>query len=74
MEELFNFEPYNILAGIIFGTLGMGLWRYGSQLERFYPRLFGAALAIYPYFISNTILLWVVGVVLLVLAWIKRHE
>ncbi|HEX5789925.1 MAG TPA: hypothetical protein VFY13_02180 [Luteolibacter sp.] len=74
MEELLNFQPYNFLAGIIFGTLGLGLWRYGSQMDCTYPRVLGILLMVYPYFISNAILLWVVGVVLLVLAWIKRHE
>ena len=32
-----NFDPYNILAGFIFGTLGFGAVTYGKKLELWQP-------------------------------------
>ena len=69
-----NFEPYNLLAGFIFGTIGWGAMRYGKQLELWQPRAIGLALMAYPYFIGNRLLIWLVGAGLLVLLWFFHHE
>lgn len=61
-----NFDPYNILAGFIFGMIGWGAYRFGRQLERWKPVTIGLALMIYPYFFSNAWLLWGTGIALLV--------
>jgi hypothetical protein len=74
MDLSLNFEPYNLLAGFIFGTIGWGAARYGKQLELWQPRAIGWALMLYPYFIVNRILIWAVGVALLVLLWFFHHE
>lgn len=74
MDLSLNFEPYNLLAGFIFGTIGWGATRYGKQLELWQPRAIGWALMLYPYFIVNRILIWLVGVALLVLLWFFHHE
>lgn len=71
---MISFEPYNLLAGFIFGTIGLGSWRYGQKLELWQPRAIGAALMVYPYLITNRWLIWAVGVALLVLLWFKHHE
>ena len=71
---MLNFNPYNLLAGLIFGLIGFGAWRYGRQLDLTYPKMLGVALMLYPYLIRDDILVWVIGVVLLVILWIKRHE
>ena len=71
---MLQFQPYNLLAGLVFGMIGWGAYRYGKQLELIYPRVLGVALMVYPYFVSNRWLIWMVGVILLVLLWIKRHE
>ena len=65
---------YNILAGIIFGILGWGAFSYGKKLELWQPRAIGLALMLYPYFIYNKWLVWIVGVGLLVLLWFYHHE
>jgi hypothetical protein len=69
-----NFSLLNILAGFIFGTLGWGAFRYGKSLERWQPRAIGLALMIYPYFIYNKWLLWIIGIGLLVLLWFFHDE
>ena len=71
---MLHFEPYVLLAGFIFGTIGWGAFMYGRRLDLFYPRLIGVALMAYPYFTPNRWLVWIVGVLLMVLLWIKRHE
>lgn len=71
---MMNFEPYNILAGIIFGTIGWGAFMFGRRLDLTYPKIIGIVLMAYPYFIQQRVLIWLVGVVLLILLWIKRHE
>lgn len=70
----FHFNPYNLLAGFIFGTIGLGAFSYGRKLELWQPRAIGLALMIYPYIIRNEWLLWGTGVGLLVLLWFYHHE
>ena len=69
-----SFDPYNILAGIIFSTLGLGAFAYGKKLELWQPKAIGLGLMIYPYFIGNLWLLWGIGVGLLVLLWFYHDE
>ena len=71
---MLSLHPYNLLAGVIFGMIGFGAWRFGKQLDRSYPKLLGVVLMVYPYFIRHPILIWITGAVLVVLLWIKRHE
>jgi hypothetical protein len=72
--SFFNFNPYNILAGLIFGTIGLGAFSYGKRLDLWQPRAIGLALMVYPYLFSNSWLLWGVGVGLLVLLWFYHDE
>jgi hypothetical protein len=73
-SPVLNFNPYNLLAGFVFGTLGWGAFSYGKKLDLWQPRVIGLALMIYPYFITNDWLLWGAGVGLLVLLWFYHHE
>ena len=71
---MLSFNPYNLLAGLIFGTLGWGAFRYGRALDRWKPRVIGVALMIYPYLFTNAWLLWGAGVGLLVTLWFHHDE
>lgn len=71
---MLNFNPYNILAGFIFGTIGWGAFMYGKRLDLWQPRAIGLALMVYPYLISNSWLLWGTGVGLLVLQGFYHRE
>jgi len=70
---MFSLNPYNILAGLVFGMIGMGAFGYGRKLELWQPKLIGLLLMFYSYFFSNVYLLWGVGVGLVVLLW-KFHD
>ena len=72
--SFFNFNPYNILAGIVFGTIGWGAFSYGKRLDLWQPRVIGLGLMVYPYLFSNAWLLWGVGVGLMVLLWFYHSE
>jgi len=69
-----DFSPYNLLAGFIFGTLGLGAYSYGKTLNRWQPRVIGLSLILYPYFVSIPWLLWGIGVGLLGLLWFYHDE
>jgi len=71
---MLNINPYNILAGLIFGTLGMASFSYGKSLDRWKPRVIGLALMLYPYFTPSAWLTWSVGGGLLVLLWFQHDE
>ncbi len=71
---MFNINPYNILAGFIFGTIGFGAFSYGKRLDLWQPRAIGVVLMIYPYLVSNPWLLWLTGAGLLVLLCFYHHE
>ena len=68
------FQPYNILAGIVFGGLGMGAFIYGKKLELWQPIVIGLALMVYPYFCPNVWLTWGIGIGLCVLLWFYHDE
>lgn len=73
-NSLFGLDPYQLLAGFIFSTIGLGAWYYGKKLERWKPMVIGMAMMIYPYFIYNRIAVWMVGIVLTVLLWFNHYE
>ena len=68
-----------LLWGVVFGSIGLAYFVYGKKQQRFVPLLCGIALMAFPYFISNTVLLVVVGLVLSAVpyffSWFgKRYE
>ena len=58
------FTPANLFLTIIFSTIGLAAVVYGKKAGLLYPMLFGAALMIYPYFITQTWLVYGLGIVL----------
>lgn len=71
---MFNFNPLNLVAGFVFGTIGFGAFAYGKKLDLWQPRAIGLVLMIYPYFVTNSYILWGLGVGLLVLLWFFHYE
>ena len=73
-SPMFSLNPYNIIAGLIFGVIGMGALSYGRKLELWKPQVIGLVMMGYSYFFSNAWLLWLVGVGLLVTLWYHHDE
>lgn len=71
---MLNFNPYNLIAGFVCGTIGWGAFMYGRRLDLWQPRAIGVALMLYPYLIGHPIMIWAVGAALLGLLWRFHHE
>lgn len=50
--------------GLLFGSIGLGFFVYGRKQRAIVPLVCGIALMVFPYFVSGTAWLIVVGVVL----------
>ena len=59
-------SPAYLLGAIVFGLIGFGAFRYGRKAGRPVPLWLGVALMLYPYAVSQTVLLYAVGTVLCV--------
>jgi len=59
-----DFSTAKIFAWIIFGAIGFAVFLYGKKNKLFRPMIIGFALMVYPYFISGTFLLYLVGIAL----------
>jgi hypothetical protein len=61
-----------LLWGLLFGSFGLGFFVYGKKQKAVVPLVCGLALMIFPYFISNTILLVLIGVSLIALPYFVK--
>jgi len=65
-------DTSSLLWGLLFGSIGLGFLIYGRKQRAVVPLLCGLALMIFPYFVSNTILLITVGIVLMAVPYFLR--
>jgi predicted membrane protein len=57
---------------LLFGSIGLGFLIYGRKQRAVVPLICGLTLMVFPYFVSNTILLVVIGVVLIAIPYFLR--
>jgi hypothetical protein len=65
-------ETSSLLWGLVFGSIGIGFLIYGRKQRAAVPLVCGLGLMVFPYFVSNTILLIAIGVVLIVIPYFVR--
>jgi hypothetical protein len=65
-------DTSTLLWGLLFGSVGLGFFVYGKRQKTVVPLLTGLALMIFPYFVSNTILLVTLGVALIAIPYFVR--
>lgn len=65
-------DTSSLFWGMIFGSIGLGFFVYGKKQQAIVPLLCGLALMIFPYFVSNVIVLVVVGVALMAIPYFVR--
>lgn len=54
--------PAYLIGAILFGIVGLVAYRYGKNTSRPYPKWIGVGLMLYPYAVSETWLLYAIGV------------
>lgn len=57
---------------MVFGSVGLGFFVYGKKQGAIIPLLCGLALMIFPYFVSNIILLVAFGIALMAIPYFIR--
>ena len=60
-------DTATLLWVLLFGSIGLGYFIYGRRQAHAVAKYSGIALMVYPYFVSNIVILVIVGVVLLLL-------
>jgi hypothetical protein len=62
-----------LLWGVLFSSIGIGFTIYGKKQQANIPLVCGIGLMIYPYFIPNTTLLVVIGLLLTAIPYFIRR-
>lgn len=65
-------DTSSLLWGLVFGSVGFAYFMYGKKQRALVPALAGVILMVYPYFVTNTVLLVVVGAALMALPYFVR--
>ena len=65
-------DTSSLLWGLLFGSIGLGFLIYGRKQKAVVPLVCGLALMIFPYFVSSTILLITIGIVLIAVPYFVR--
>ena len=61
-----------LLWGLLFGSVGLGFFMYGKRQKAVVPLVCGIALMVFPYFVSDTILLVSIGAALVAIPYFIR--
>ena len=61
-----------LLWGLLFGSIGLGYFIYGKKQRAVVPLVCGLALMVFPYFVSNALLLVGIGVMLAAVPYFLR--
>jgi hypothetical protein len=62
----------SLVWGLLFGSIGLGFFMYGKKQRAVVPLVCGLVLMVFPHFISNTVLLVIVGVALMAIPYFVR--
>ncbi len=62
-----------MLASVLVGSIGLGLLAYGKRQRRVPHAIAGIALMVYPYFVPNVALMFVIAAALLGLLYLASY-
>jgi hypothetical protein len=65
-------DTSSLLWGLLFGSIGLGFVIFGKRQKQVVPFACGVALMIVPYFVSNNLLLVLLGIALVTLPYFVR--
>jgi len=60
---MLNLSAANLIGGFVFGSIGFVAFIYGKRMNLWRPMLLGIALMVYPYFISDDLLMIAIGTI-----------
>lgn len=63
----------SLFSGLVIGSIGLFLFMWGKRTDRPFYYAIGLAMCIYPYFISNQLIVWTLTALLLIPVWKLRH-
>ena len=66
------FSAGNLIGNLLFSCIGFVAFIYGKKQSLWKTMLLGVALMIYPYFVSNTLAMYIVGAALTAALFIFR--
>jgi hypothetical protein len=64
---MLDLDPGYLIASMLVSSVGFVLFSYGKKQRRFPHTAMGLVLLVYPYFITNVVLMLTIGGVLMVL-------
>jgi len=62
-----------LFGSLMFGVIGLAAFLYGKKSVLVVPMVLGLALMVFPYFVSDTWLLYTIGCALTAATWYFRH-
>lgn len=65
--------PSAIFSGIIFGIIGLYVFRDGRRKTNYFTVFIGVGLMVYPYFTTGPLADWGVGIILCIAAYYLRN-
>lgn len=65
-----SFDGYTLMAGFVFGVIGMWMFREGRRKENMNATVIGVLLMVYPYFVESRKATFGVGLGLCGLAYL----
>jgi len=66
-------SPAALFASLLFGLIGFAAFRYGKKHAVIMPMVLGIVLMVFPYFVPEAWMIWVVGAVLTAAIWFFRE-
>lgn len=61
-----------LVWGMLFGAIGMGYFIYGKRQSALLPLVCGVGLMVFPYFVSGTFWMLLIGALLMAVPWYWR--
>jgi len=65
-----NLDANSLIAGLVVSAIGFVLFSYGRKMRRPPQVIAGLVLLVYPYFVSNVLLMFGVAAALCALLWL----
>lgn len=62
-----------LLWGVLFSSIGLGYFIYGRRQGRTIPLLCGVVLMVYPYFMPNAVVLFIIGAIFVAVPYFIRR-